>query len=262
MHKIGIIGGGNMGEAIIASCLKRFFIHVCEKDTARQQALHQAYRLNFFDIKGLAQNSDIIIIAVKPQDIEGALRELGEVLKDGTLVVSIAAGITTGYIERVLGKKRRVVRTMPNMPALIGQGVTAVCQGNFATLADVDSVCKVFNNLGSTIVVEEKFIDAVTAVSGSGPAYVFLFIEHLMKAAETLGLPKEMAKELVEKTFLGSVNLLLKQKIDAGVLRAKVTSKGGTTQAALKVFERKNLEKIFELALKAAKKRSKELSKA
>lgn len=261
MNNIGIIGGGNMGEAIINSVLKRFFVFVSEKNVERQQYLQQRYKLIPLDIKKLAQTSDMIILAVKPQDIDGALKELSADIKKETLVVSIAAGITTAFIERHLGKGVRVVRTMPNMPALINQGITAIAKGKNATDADSEYVSKVFGNLGKTVIVDEELIDAVTAVSGSGPAYVFLFIENMIAAAESIGLKKALAEELVQSTFAGSVNLLLKQKIDAGTLRAKVTSKGGTTQAALKVFQKKDLEAIITLALKAAKRRAKELSK-
>ncbi len=261
MNNIGIIGGGNMGEAIISSVLKRFFVFVSEKNVERQQYLQMRYKLIPLNIKRLAQTSDMIILAVKPQDMDDVLKELSGEIKKDTLVISIAAGITTQFIERHLGKGVRVVRTMPNMPALINQGITAIAKGKFATDNDIVLVSKVFSSLGKTVTVDEESIDAVTAVSGSGPAYVFLFIECMIAAAETIGLKKALAEELVQSTFAGSVNLLLKQKIDAATLRAKVTSKGGTTQAALKVFHRKDLEGIITLALKAAKRRSKELSK-
>jgi len=261
MYKIGIIGGGNMGEAIIASSIKRFFIHVSEKNEQRRQYLKQTYKLIPYDIPRLAQISDIIILAVKPQDAAEVLKELARVIKKETLVISIAAGITSGFIEDILGKKNRVIRTMPNMPALIGEGITAVSAGKYAQSADTELACRILSSLGKTVIVEEKLIDAVTAVSGSGPAYVFLFMEYIIKAARSLGLSDDLAADLVKQTFLGSVNLLMKKNLEPGILRAKVTSKGGTTQAAVKVFEESKFEKIIEKALLAAKKRSKALSK-
>lgn len=261
MHKVGIIGGGNMGEAIVTSCLKSFFIHICEKDPKRQEYLRAHYKLISYDISRLAQISDVIILAVKPQDFDEALKELSKVIRKEILVISIAAGITTKYIEKILGKNTRVVRTMPNMPALIGQGITAVCAGQNAQKEDLDIACKIFNSLGQTVVVEEDLIDTITAVSGSGPAYVFLFMECMIKAAHTLGLKEELAADLVKATFAGSVNLLIKQKMEPSALRIKVTSKGGTTQAALDVFKKKNIEEVIEKALKAAKKRAAALAR-
>jgi len=261
MNKLGIIGGGNMGEAIIANSLKSFLVSVAEKDLSRQQYLQKKYRLKSRDIKTLAQKSDIVVLAMKPQDIDQVLGELKKYLSSEKLIVSIAAGITTKYIEKKLKPKTRVLRTMPNMPAMVAKGITAICQGKHAGTADVKSARNIFNNLGLTVVVKEDLIDAITAVSGSGPAYVFLFMEYLMKAARSLGLNEALARELVIETFSGSVHLLKEKKLDPAVLRVKVTSKGGTTQAAMDVFAEKHLEQIIESALSAAKNRAKELAK-
>lgn len=261
MYKIGVIGGGNMGEAIIASSLKHFFVHVSEKDIKRREYLHLHYKLVPYDLARLVQISDVIILAVKPQDIDGVLKELNTIIQKETLVISIAAGITTSYIKNILGKNARVVRTMPNMPALINQGITAVCGGDNAKKEDIDLACKIFNNLGKTVVVKEESIDAITAVSGSGPAYVFLFMECMVEAAKSLGLDEKLSSELVKQTFAGSVNLLIKKGVEPKELRAKVTSKKGTTQAALDVFAKKNINEIIEKALKAAQRRAKALAR-
>jgi len=259
--KLGIIGGGNMGEAIIANSLKSFKIAVSERDEKRQRYLQKKYRLISQSISTLSLQSDMVILAMKPQDMDGVLDEFKGYLAKDKLVISIAAGITTKYIERRLGKSPRVIRTMPNMPALVAKGVTAICQGKYASIADVKSTQNIFNNLGQTVVVKENLLDAITAVSGSGPAYVFLFMECLTKAARSLGLNEALAKELVIETFNGSVHLLKEKKFDPTVLRAKVTSKGGTTQAAMDVFTQNKLEQIIQKALRAAKQRAKELSK-
>jgi len=261
MKRLGIIGGGNMGEAIIANSLKDFRIAVSERNGKCQRYLQKKYRLIPQSISTLARQSDMIILAMKPQDIDGVIDELKRYLAKDKLVISIAAGITTQYIERKLGQNCRVIRTMPNMPALVASGVTAICQGKYASTADVKSARNIFNNLGQTVVVKENLIDAITAVSGSGPAYVFLFMECLIKAARLLGLSETLARELVIETFSGSVHLLKEKKLDPAVLRAKVTSKGGTTQAAMDVFHQKQIEQIIRLALSAAKQRAKELSK-
>ena len=150
---------------------------------------------------------------------------------------------------------------MPNLPAQVGKAMTAICQGEDATEADVSIAAEIFDSIGKSIVIEEKFMDAITAVSGSGPAYVFLFVECLEKAAQALGLNEKLSKELVRQTLRGSLNLLEKSGEEARVLRQKVTSKGGTTEAALEVLLKNNIEKIFTEALLAAKKRAGELSK-
>ena len=177
------------------------------------------------------------------------------------LFVSIAAGITTSFIEKKLGKDVRVIRTMPNLPAQVKQGITAICGGKNSKKKDISLVADIFKEIGKTVIVEEKMIDAVTAVSGSGPAYVFLFVECFVKAAQSLGFDAATSKELVLQTLKGSLCLLDNCNEDAGVLRSRVTSKGGTTQAALEVFAKGKFEKTFKTALLSARKRAKELSR-
>ncbi len=261
MKTIGLIGAGNMGEALIAGSRKNYKVLVCEANSTRVKYLKSKYKISALDLKSLAINSDIIILAVKPQDLAGVLDQLaGHDLKK-KLIVSIAAGITVTFIEQRLMQKAKVIRTMPNMPALIGEGITAVCKGKYATTKDVSGVCRLLSGIGRTLIVKEDLMDAITAVSGSGPAYVFLFVECLVKAAQNLGLTPEQSKDLVYQTLLGSAHLLEKSKDDAATLRAKVTSKGGTTQAATDVFLGRMIEKIFTDALVAARNRAKELAK-
>ncbi len=264
MYKIGIIGGGNMGEAIINGVRHKFSIFVSEKDKVRSDYLHSLYsqyNINVLDLESLISSSDILIVAVKPQDIDEVLQKIAKSIHASTLVISIAAGITISYIEKILVKKIKVIRTMPNLPAMIAEGMTAVCAGTYAKEADLQVAREIFDKVGKTVVIEENLMDAVTAVSGSGPAYVFFFLECLLKASQGLGLKSDLSKELVMATFLGSIHLLEKQKIEPGILRQKVTSKGGTTAAALEVFNKNNFEGIITQALAAAKKRAKELAK-
>jgi pyrroline-5-carboxylate reductase len=258
---VGIIGGGNMGSAIIGGIRHKFRVCVCEKDAKRSALLRKKWRVAVVDLKTLAARSSVIILAVKPQDFDGILDELKPFITPRHLVISIAAGITTLYIEKRLGRGTRVVRTMPNLPAQIGQGVTALCKGSFAKAADLSLAKDVFNRVGTTLVVGEKYINAVTAVSGSGPAYVFHFVEVFLAGAQAVGFSASQAKDLVFQTLRGSLGQLERSSDDASTLRKKVTSKGGTTQAALNVFHKANFEKTFARALKAAKKRAKELSK-
>jgi len=260
MKTVGIIGGGNMGAAIIAGIRKYFAVCVCEKDSRRRRLLKTRFRVASRDLKDLCAWADVLLIAVKPQDIESVLTSLRPFAIKDKLVISIAAGITTAFIEKRLGRCR-VLRAMPNMPALIGEGITAVAKGRYATSSDLRLAQKIFDRVGETVVVKEKLIDAVTAVSGSGPAYVFLFAEQFMQAARSAGLDKPLSRKLVMKTLLGSVQLLSRQNEDAAALRAKVTSKGGTTAAALKIFDKHQTGAIFSKAVAAAKKRAKQLSK-
>lgn len=261
MLKLGIVGGGNMGTAIINRTFKKYSIAVCENDLARVALLKKKFRVSCVDLNKLVAVSDIIILAVKPQDIESVLGELKALLTPKKIVISIAAGLTTAFLEKRLGKTARVIRVMPNMPAQIGEGITALCKGKQATDRDLRVSANIFANIGATVIVDEKMMDSVTAVSGSGPAYVFLFAECFLKAALNVGLKPDIAQQLVQSTLLGSVHLLAKSKEEAGDLRVKVTSKGGTTQAALDIFLDSNFEKMFVDAVASAKTRAGQLAR-
>jgi pyrroline-5-carboxylate reductase len=266
-RKIGIIGCGNMGEAIFGGLSrvmeKSVNLMVSEMSAARRDEIQKRYKVIVeIDNNYLVKYSDVIILAVKPQDLESVLRQ--EVccgVSRSKLLVSIAAGIPTGYIERIVGKDVPVVRAMPNMPAVIGKAMTALCPGSAASKEDMKLAKEIFSAVGDVIEVEEKLMDAVTAISGSGPAYFFYLIEALAEAAEKLGFDDKTASELSMKTAIGSSELLDNIGGDPASLRKKVTSKGGTTEAALKIFDTKKVKKIIEEAARAACKRSKELSK-
>lgn len=261
MKTIGLIGAGNMGEALIAGSRKAYKVLVCEANQRRVTYLKSKYKISAVDLNVMVAKSDLIVLAVKPQDLAPVLDQLaGQSLK-GKLIVSIAAGVTVSFIEQRLMQKAKVIRTMPNMPALIGEGITAVCKGKWSTANDVKTVCQMLKGIGETIVVKEEWMDAITAVSGSGPAYVFLFVECMIKGAQNVGLSQTQAKELVYKTLTGSAHLLEKAEEDAATLRAKVTSKGGTTQAATDVFMAHHIEKIFVDAIASARNRAQELAK-
>lgn len=261
---IGIIGGGNMGEALVKGLVeKKLFvsksIFICEADIKRAQILKDKYRVVIENLDTVIAKSSTVILAVKPQDMENILSQIKNYNK---LFISIAAGLTTKFFEAKLGGKARVVRAMPNMPALIGEGMTAICKGRYATLTDLNEAGRIVDAVGGAIKIQEQYMDAITAVSGSGPAYVFLFVEAWIDAAKVLGLDDLEARNLVYETLLGSANLLNKTGISAGELRARVTSKGGTTEAAMKVFFKGNaFGKLMKDALVAAKKRAKELAK-
>ncbi len=248
-----------MGEALIKGLHRSHTVSVCETDSARAQYLKKNYHVTITNLKDAIDRADIVIFAVKPQDMENVLQQVGSC--SGKLFISIAAGLTTKFFEDHLGGKAKVIRVMPNMPALISQGSAGICVGTYAKPADLRIAQGVLVSTGGTIVVKETMMDAVTAVSGSGPAYVFLFVEQWVAAAKALGLKEKDAEKLVYETLVGSVELLKKNQFNAKDLREKVTSKGGTTQAAMDVFLNGKFNQLMKDALAAAKNRSKELAK-
>jgi len=264
--KIGIIGCGNMGEAILnrlSNILeKSISIMVSEFDAKRREYIQSKYKVIVeIDNNEVVKFADVVILAVKPKDIESVLKsEVCCGVSKDKLLISIAAGITTKYIERIVGKEIPVIRAMPNMAATIGESVSSLSAGRAVKPEDMKLAKEIFLTIGDVIEVDEELVDAVTAVSGSGPAYFFYMIEALIEAGYAAGLKDDVAKKLVLKTALGSAKLLETLKEDPAILRSKVTSKGGTTEAAIKVFESKKFKNIIKDAVKAAEARSKELS--
>ncbi|MEI8012522.1 MAG: pyrroline-5-carboxylate reductase, partial [Candidatus Omnitrophota bacterium] len=234
--KIGFIGCGNMGEAILAGIHRQHICYACEPRAERQAALKKKYKVLFGMVADVVKVSDAVILAVKPQDLPDVLAEMRSLPVSRKLVVSIAAGVTTASIEKKLGGAVRVVRVMPNLPAMAGAGMSGLCRGRKATAGDVALVKGFFDLVGQTLVVPERAMDAVTAVSGSGPAYVFLFVECMMGAARKLGFTEKDARLLVYQILAGSTKMLAQSEESPKALREKVTSKGGTTAAAIDVF--------------------------
>jgi len=259
--KVGFIGAGHMGSAIIAGIYKEHEIFICEKEPRRIEQLVAEFGVTVLDLPDLSSRCDVIILAVKPQGMESVLAQLREVIRPEVLVISIAAGLTLDYLQKGLPDGIRVIRTMPNMPARIGEGMTGLCVGPHATAQDLRTAADLFNAVGKTVVVEEFLMNALTAVSGSGPAYVFLFAECLIKAACSLGLSEETARLLVEQTLQGSIRQMAVLGTDPAVLRHQVTSPGGTTAAALAVFEGSDFQEIIQRALEAASRRGQELAR-
>jgi len=241
---IGIIGAGNMGSAIAFGIKGKVLL----SDKNRRIS----------DNITVAKRSDIIILAIKPQDIGEVLKEIRPYVKE-KLIISIAAGITTSSIEKAL-PGTRVIRVMPNMPAMAGKGISAISCGRFAKKGDLKTVSMIFLNLGEVIEVKEKTMDAVTAVSGSGPAYYFLFTYLLAKAAEASGLQKDIAVRLARATFIGAAEVIKLKDLSMEDLVKKVASKGGTTEAALKVFKQEKLEAIIKKAVRSASQKSSNLT--
>ena len=268
METIGFLGGGNMAEALIkgitaAKVYKPENIFVSDIRVERLDFLAKEYGVKTAEANSeLAAKVDILVLSVKPQSMTEALESIAIVLKKDLLVISIAAGIKVANITDVLGDVA-VVRVMPNTPALIGEGAAALFANNKAKPM-LEKARLIFSAVGEAVVVDdESLIDAVTAVSGSGPAYYFLLMEEMIKAAGQLGLPDDVAKTLVLQTAKGAALLAAdadKRGESPAELRRKVTSPGGTTEAALKVFAANKFSQLIISALTAASDRSRQLS--
>ena len=262
--KITFIGAGNMAEAIIAGIVKQNVVDaadVCVTDISEERLNHFAEQ---YGVGGSTDNAeavsqaDVVMLAVKPQIFPAVWPEIEGALKSDALVVSIMAGIPSAKIAN--GKPIRVVRVMPNTPALVGEGAAGIAGGELATEADLEIALKLMGAVGVAKVVTEKEIDAVTALSGSGPAYVFYLLEGMLSAAEKMGLEKETARELALATVSGAAKLMKESGEEADELRCKVTSKGGTTHAAISTMEERGVKDSIVAALFAAQARSIELA--
>ena len=259
--KVAIVGAGVMGEAMIHA-LNRLGINgseiiIREKRAEREQELVEKYGVK----SGLLDTAQVILLAVKPQDLEKTLGEIRSELRDGALLVSLLAGIKSLRIQGLVNESARVIRVMPNTPLLLGAGMSVISAGATATSADVEWVKNLLTSSGQTLVVDESLMDAVTATSGSGPAYFFGFVEAMIEGAKSLGLSETDARVLVNQTFLGAAKMISESGKDAKTLRENVTSPNGTTAAAISVFESKDWKNTVYQAMKSAKEKAQEISK-
>lgn len=265
--KIAFIGGGNMATALAGGLIKRgqkaTDLHVIEPDAAARKRIGKL-RVKAFakcDDKSLA-GMQVVVLAVKPQQMREAALALAPLLKR-QLVVTVAAGIRLADLSRWLGGYREMVRVMPNTPALIGAGIAGLYAAAGVGAAAKKSAERILGAVGKTVwVKEESLLDPVTAVSASSPAYVFWFIEQLAAAGVGLGLPEDVSLELAKEAILGSARLAAESRDSPTVLREKVTSKGGTTEAALRVFAEEGLAERFRRAVEAASRRGAEMGEA
>jgi pyrroline-5-carboxylate reductase len=263
--KVVFVGAGNMAEAIVSGMIAANFcaadkIVMTDVRPERLADLETEHGVNTSTDNSVVRNAEIVVLAVKPQVMGEVLKAIAPVLRIETLVISIAAGIPAAKIEAALGAGTRVVRVMPNTPALIGQGASALAAGSLADEADLEVAESILQCVGLTVRVEESQIDAVTALSGSGPAYVFYLLESMLAAADEMGLEKETARSLALQTVEGAARLMKDSGEAAAELRAKVTSKGGTTAAAIRSMDESGVKDAIINALKAARDRSIELS--
>ncbi|MGW0043815.1 pyrroline-5-carboxylate reductase [Rhodococcus sp. NPDC003348] len=266
MTRIAVMGGGRIGEALIAGLVKAGHapkdLVVAEQYPPRAQELAGQYGIRTTTVADAADGAHVVVIAVKPADVDAVMTELGSIDLDGDveqLVVTLAAGIPTARYESKLPAGFPVVRVMPNTPMLVGEGVSAIAAGRYATSEHLEQVRELLGAVGKVVTVSESQLDAVTAVSGSGPAYLFLVAEAMIEGGVGLGLTRAVATELVVQTMVGSAAMLDGSGSTANELRADVTSPGGTTAAGVRELERGGLRTAFNDALAAAKRRSAEL---
>jgi pyrroline-5-carboxylate reductase len=261
---VGFVGTGNMAEALIRGLTSANVVdprQIIGSDPRRERCQEMADKYKIWTTTEnveVARRSDILVLSVKPQVMSKVLDEIAAQVKPTALVISIAAGIPISSIEVKLPKSR-VVRTMPNTPALVGAGATAIAAGGHATADDCAAAKRIFDSVGMTVVLEENQLDAVTGLSGSGPAYMFLIIEALSDAGVKVGLSRYNALALSAQTVLGSAKLLLETNEHPGRLKDMVTSPGGTAIAGLHTLEEGGLRTTLINAVEAATKRSREL---
>jgi pyrroline-5-carboxylate reductase len=281
-HTIGFIGAGNMAEALMRGLVRGGHVAADRVNASgprreRLDELAKSYGVaTTQDNREVARKASLVVLSVKPQILDKVLREVGSELRAGTLVVSIAAGVDTETIEDTIadgsGKTAgplgsmtrggvRVVRAMPNTPALVGAGATAIAPGKHASEADLAIAKALFDAVGVTVVLDEQHLDAVTGLSGSGPAYIFLILEALSDAGVKVGLSRRNAQKLAAQTVMGSAKMLLETDEHVGRLKDMVTSPGGTAIAGLHTLEQGGLRTTLINAVETATKRARELGR-
>jgi pyrroline-5-carboxylate reductase len=262
---IAFIGAGNMAGALIRGLVSTATIApdrviAADPDAERLGTLSSALGIRTTEVNTDAlAGADIVVLATKPQTFRGLLPEIKDAVPSDALVVSIAAGVSTAILEHGLGEATRVIRSMPNTPALVGVGATAIAGGTHATEADLELAERLFESVGLVVRVPEEQLDAVTALSGSGPAYIFAMIEALRDAAVKEGMSEEVALELTAQTVRGAARLLIDGGESPEALRERVTSPGGTTRAGLDALEAADFSAAVAGAIRAATRRSAEL---
>ena len=283
MKKLGFIGGGNMAEALMLGLVEGGIFKPAELvasdvDPRRRQTIKRRLKIETTaDNRAVLRESRAILLAVKPQNIDEVLRDLATVFAPGPpgatqparpialkdrLFISIAAGITLGRFTAALGPQARVVRVMPNAPAMVGQGMAALVRAPGASKADLSFALRLFRAVGDAVALDdEQLLDAVTALSGSGPAYVYLFVKALADSGVAEGLPSDLAVRMALKTLRGAEENMRRSTMDAAELIRVVASPGGTTEAALRKFAESGFSDIVGQALHAAAQRSRELGR-
>jgi pyrroline-5-carboxylate reductase len=261
---IALVGVGKLGEALLSGLLRSgrpaSSLLGAERHAGRAEEIAARYGVETPDPAEAVARADVVLLAVKPQDMRSLLGEIAGALRPGTLVVSVAAGITTAVIERELAEGTPVVRVMTNTPVFVDQAMSAVSAGSHATPEQVAFVEDLLAHVGKVVRVPEAQQDAVTALSGSGPAYFFFLVEAMIDAGILLGLPRTVAHELIVQTLVGSATMLAESGEHPVLLREAVTSPGGTTIAAIRTMEDHGVRAAMLSAIEAARDRSRELA--
>jgi pyrroline-5-carboxylate reductase len=268
MRRVGFIGGGNMAGALIRGLIasgayRASDIWVAEKAAAQRRRVERAFRVRALaDNSAVAAGSAIVVLAVKPQVMHDVLAEIRPVVRPPTLFISIAAGVRLQRLEHSLGPRARVVRVMPNTPALVGRGMSVIVGGRRASTRDVARTLAIFRAVGDAIAVRrERFLDPVTGLSGSGPAFVYLFAEGLLEGGRAAGLSPKLAERLAYQTIEGAVAMMRETGKSPAKLREMVTSPGGTTLAGLAHLQSAGFREAVNGAVIAATARSRELAR-
>jgi pyrroline-5-carboxylate reductase len=264
MTRIAVLGAGKIGEALLAGLLSAGYatdeLVFTERHPERATELTARHRVAAVDV-ATAGRAEIVVVAVKPQDIGPVLDELGPALAPGTLVVTLCAGLPTSLFERALPAGTPVVRVMPNTPMLVGEAMSAISPGTHATDDQLAEVEKLLGSVGRVVRVPESQQDAVTALSGSGPAYFFFLVEAMIDAGILLGLPRQVAADLIVQSAFGAASMLRKSTDHPVLLREAVTSPAGTTIAAIRELERHGVRAALIDAIEAARDRSVDLGR-
>lgn len=271
IQRLAILGTGSMGKAILAGLLKSGFdpanITATTKSDESADALTTEFGVLAFALENgddanqmAVAGADVVLIAVKPAYVVSTLAEVADNLDDNALVISVAAGITTASMQEATPEDVAVIRAMPNTPAIVGRAITGLAAGSRATKENLATATELFETIGQTLVVDESQIDALSTISGSGPAYVFFLIEQFTKAAEAMGFTADQAELMVNETFLGASLLLEASGKTPAELRRQVTSPNGTTERAIASLETAQLESVFEAATAAALARAREIA--
>jgi pyrroline-5-carboxylate reductase len=263
--RVGFLGAGKMATALArgwlaAGLVSRETLQACDPVATARADFQKETGVLPGDCSGpVVASSDVLVLAVKPQNMAGLLTEIGTLIKPTHLIVSVAAGVTLRQLAEGLGPKSRLVRVMPNAPALVGACAAGYAAADTATREDLQQVDRLFNAVGRAFPVPEKLLDAVTGLSGSGPAFVFVMIEALSDGGVRMGLPRDVANLLAAQTVFGSAKMVLETGLHTGALKDMVASPGGTTIAGLHALESRGLRAALMDAVEAATRRSAEL---
>lgn len=265
--KLGFIGCGNMGKAMIGGILKaKIFspenIMVADIDENNLSEAKKAYNINITTKNtDVAKIADILILSIKPNIYSKVIDEIKDYIKDDVIIVTIAAGINLQKTEQLFGRQIKIIRAMPNTPALVGEGMTALCPNSKVSKQELQDIINIFESFSKTEVVKETLMNIVTSIAGSSPAYVYMFIEAMADGAVLDGMPREQAYKFAAQTVLGSAKMVLETELHPGQLKDMVCSPGGTTIAAVAALEKEGFRNAVISAVKACTRKSIEMSK-